>query len=155
MQSVVAGICGVVFGAGLAISGMTNPAKVLAFLDVTGRWDPTLAFVMGGALLVSTAGFALARRRERPWLSLSFGIPTRRDIDAPLVGGAALFGVGWGLVGLCPGPALASLSRGSAEIAIFVAAMIAGVVLHRWATRPGTLRRTGAPSTVELDVGGS
>jgi uncharacterized membrane protein YedE/YeeE len=155
MQSVVAALCGIVFGAGLAISGMTNPAKVLAFLDVTGRWDPTLAFVMGGALLVSTAGFALARRRARPWLSLRFSIPTRQDIDAELIGGAALFGVGWGLVGLCPGPALASLSRGSAEISIFVAAMIAGVVLHRLATRPGTLRRPGAPSTVELDVSGS
>jgi uncharacterized membrane protein YedE/YeeE len=136
MRSAVAGICGVVFGAGLAISGMTNPAKVLAFLDVLGRWDPTLAFVMGGALAVSAAGFQLARRRARPWLDGAFAIPTRRDLDAQLVGGAALFGVGWGLVGLCPGPALANLSRGSAEIHVFVASMVGGVLLHRLATRP-------------------
>ena len=131
MHSVVAGMCGIVFGAGLAISGMTNPAKVLAFLDVFGRWDPTLAFVMGGALGVTAIGFALARRRASPWLREAFALPTRSDIDARLIGGAALFGVGWGIVGLCPGPALANLSRGSGEIMIFVAAMIAGVVLHR------------------------
>jgi hypothetical protein len=136
MRSAVAGICGVVFGAGLAISGMTNPARVLAFLDVFGRWDPTLAFVMGGALAVSAAGFQLARRRARPWLDGAFAIPTRRDLDARLVGGAALFGVGWGLVGLCPGPALANLSRGTAEIHVFVASMLGGVLLHRLATRP-------------------
>ncbi len=133
MQRLVAGLCGIVFGAGLAVSGMTNPAKVLAFLDVFGRWDPTLAFVMGGALVVSATGFALARRRSRPWLAESFAIPTLRDIDPKLIGGAALFGVGWGLVGLCPGPALANLCRGSAEVLLFVGAMIAGVVLYRFA----------------------
>jgi len=133
MQRLVAGLCGLVFGAGLAIAGMTNPAKVLGFLDVFGRWDPTLAFVMGGALAVSALGFAVARRSPRPWLADAFAIPTLREIDARLVGGAALFGVGWGLVGLCPGPALASLSRGSGEVLVFAAAMIAGVVLHRLA----------------------
>lgn len=133
MQRLVAGLCGIVFGAGLAVSGMTNPAKVLAFLDVFGRWDPTLAFVMGGALVVSATGFALARRRSRPWLAEAFAIPTLRDIDPKLIGGAALFGVGWGLVGLCPGPALANLCRGSAEVLLFVGAMIAGVVLYRFA----------------------
>jgi len=133
MHAIVSGLCGVVFGAGLAVSGMTNPAKVLAFLDVFGRWDPTLAFVMGSALAVSALGFALARRSPRPWLAETFAIPTRRDIDPQLIGGAALFGVGWGLVGLCPGPALASLSRGSGEIVVFVAAMVAGVLLHRFA----------------------
>ena len=131
MQRLAAGACGVVFGAGLAVSGMTNPAKVLAFLDVFGRWDPTLAFVMGGALAVSALGFALARGRSRPWLADVFAIPTRRDIDSKLIGGAALFGVGWGLVGLCPGPALANLSRGSTEIFVFAGAMIAAVVVHR------------------------
>lgn len=135
MQTLLAGLCGIVFGVGLAVSGMTNPAKVLAFLDVFGRWDPTLAFVMAGAVAVSAAGYAVARRRDRAWLGGPFGIPTRRDLDARLLGGAALFGVGWGLVGLCPGPALASLGRGSGEVTLFVGAMLAGIALHRFATR--------------------
>jgi uncharacterized membrane protein YedE/YeeE len=142
MQTLLAGLCGIVFGVGLAVSGMTNPAKVLAFLDVFGRWDPTLAFVMAGAVAVSAAGYAVARRRERAWLGGAFGIPTRRDLDARLLGGAALFGVGWGLVGLCPGPALASLGRGSGEVTLFVGAMLAGIALHRFATRA----RAAAPS---------
>jgi hypothetical protein len=142
MQTLLAGLCGIVFGVGLAVSGMTNPAKVLAFLDVFGRWDPTLAFVMAGAVAVSAAGYAVARRRERAWLGGAFGIPTRRDLDARLLGGAALFGVGWGLVGLCPGPALASLGRGSGEVTLFVGAMLAGIALHRLATRA----RAAAPS---------
>ena len=146
MQALLAGLCGVVFGVGLAVSGMTNPAKVLAFLDAFGRWDPTLAFVMGGALAVSTLGFAAARRRARPWLAGSFAVPTRRDIDPRLVGGSVLFGVGWGLVGLCPGPALANLARGSTEVALFVGAMLAGVVLHRLVMRERrpTASRAGA-----------
>jgi uncharacterized membrane protein YedE/YeeE len=131
MQRLAAGMCGIVFGAGLALSGMTNPAKVLAFLDVFGRWDPTLAFVMGAALAVSALGYALVRGVSRPWFAEAFAIPTLRDFDARLIGGAALFGVGWGLVGLCPGPALANLSRGSGEVLLFTGAMIAGVVLHR------------------------
>jgi len=131
MQTLLAGLFGVVFGAGLAISGMTNPAKVIGFLDLTGAWDPTLAFVMGAALLVSTACYAVARRRELTWLGLRFAIPTRTDLDASLIGGAACFGVGWGLVGLCPGPALASLYRGSSEVTLFVASMIAGIGIHR------------------------
>jgi hypothetical protein len=135
MQAFVALLCGVVFGAGLAISGMTNPAKVLAFLDVAGAWDPTLLFVMGGALAVSSLGYALVRLRPKPWLAAGFAIPTRRDLDAQLVGGAVLFGVGWGLVGVCPGPALANLARGSADAGLFVAAMLAGIVAHRVATR--------------------
>jgi len=135
MKIVVALVCGTVFGAGLTVSGMTDPAKVLALLDFTGACDPTLAFVMGGALVVSAAGYAVAQRRDRAWLGDAFAIPTRRDLDASLLGGAALFGVGWGLVGLCPGPALASLARGSAEVALFVAAMGIGVIGHRIATR--------------------
>jgi hypothetical protein len=130
-RALFSGVAGVVFGAGLAVSGMTNPAKVQNFLDVFGRFDPTLAFVLGAALAVSAPAFALARRRERPWLGESFALPTRRDVDARLVGGAALFGVGWGLVGLCPGPALASLFRGASELVVFVAAMTAGVALYR------------------------
>jgi uncharacterized membrane protein YedE/YeeE len=147
MRGAVAGVWGVVFGVGLALGGMTNPAKVLGFLDVAGAWDPTLAFVMGGALAVSAAGFALARRRARPWLSATFALPTRKDIDTPLVAGAALFGVGWGLVGLCPGPALANLARGSVEIWIFVAAMAAGAFAQRLlARRPRAAAEDRAPS---------
>lgn len=131
MKTIVAGSCGLVFGAGLALSGMTNPAKVLAFLDVFGRWDPTLAFVMTGALALSASGYQLARRRERAWLGDAIAIPTRRDLDASLIGGAVLFGLGWGLVGLCPGPALANLFRGAPEVTIFVAALLAGIVGYR------------------------
>lgn len=138
MRTAFALVCGVLFGAGLAFSGMTNPAKVLAFLDVAGHWDPTLAFVMGGALAVSAAGYRLARGRERAWLGEAFSIPSRQDLDPSLIGGATLFGVGWGLVGLCPGPALANLARGSVEIALFVAAMMAGVVGCRLFTREDT-----------------
>nr|AMK59620.1 putative transporter component YeeE/YedE family [uncultured bacterium UPO76] len=135
---------GAIFGAGLALSGMTNPAKVLAFLDVFGAWDPTLAVVMASALAVSAAGYVLAQRRDRTWLGEALLIPTRRDIDGSLVGGAALFGVGWGLVGLCPGPALASLSRGSFEVGLFVAAMLAGVVGYRVVTRQPAPALSGA-----------
>jgi uncharacterized membrane protein YedE/YeeE len=135
MRSAVALVCGVVFGAGLAVSGMTDPAKVLGFLDVFGAWDPTLALVMAGALAVSAAGYAVAGRESHPLLAEAFSIPTRRDLDASLLGGAALFGVGWGLVGLCPGPALANLARGSAEVVLFVGAMAVGVIGYRLATR--------------------
>jgi len=156
MQTIVAGLCGLVFGAGLAISGMTNPGKVLAFLDVSGAWDPTLALVMAGALGTTAAGFALVRVRVRPWLAETFALPTRRDLDRDLLGGALLFGVGWGLVGLCPGPALANLSRPSGEILVFVGSMLAGVALHRllWTRRsaqnssrvhPGSLAEIPSP----------
>jgi uncharacterized membrane protein YedE/YeeE len=117
-----------IFGAGLLISGMVQPAKVLGFLDVLGRWDPTLAFVMAGALAVSTAGYALARRRSRPILASEHLWPTRTDIDRPLVVGALLFGIGWGLAGLCPGPALENLASLSPKVMVFVLAMIAGIL---------------------------
>lgn len=132
MRTLVAGLLGTLFGAGLAVSGMTNPAKVLNFLDVAGAWDPTLAFVMGGALAVSAAGYASSRGAPRAWLGDAFAIPTRRDLDVSLLGGAALFGLGWGLVGLCPGPALANLARGSTEIWVFVAALLAGAGAYRF-----------------------
>jgi uncharacterized membrane protein YedE/YeeE len=135
MRAVSALGFGFVFGAGLAVSGMTNPAKVLAFLDVFGAWDPTLAVVMGSALAVSATGYFVAGGRDRTWLGDALSIPTRRDIDTSLLGGATLFGVGWGLVGLCPGPALANLFRESAEIGTFVAAMVAGVAGYRLVTR--------------------
>ena len=131
MKTAIAAVCGIIFGIGLCISGMTNPAKVLAFLDVAGSWDPTLALVMGAALSVSTAGYALARGRERSWLGHAFDIPTRADLDPSLIGGAILFGLGWGLVGLCPGPALANLSRASGDAWMFAAAMVVGILGYR------------------------
>lgn len=121
-------ICGLVFGTGLLISGMTQTEKVLGFLDFFGAWDATLAFVMAGAVAVASVGFALARRRGAPLLAAQSLWPTRRDIDAPLVVGAALFGIGWGLVGLCPGPALVNLAGLSLPVIVFVAAMAAGML---------------------------
>ncbi|HUG46632.1 MAG TPA: YeeE/YedE family protein [Sphingomicrobium sp.] len=122
---------GLLFGAGLALSDMINPARVLAFLDVAGNWDPTLAFVMAGALLPSAAGYWLARRMKQPVLADEFSIPSNRGIDAPLLLGAALFGIGWGLVGFCPGPAVAALGFGLWQAWLFVAAMLAGMFGHR------------------------
>jgi uncharacterized protein len=130
MLIIAALISGFVFGWGLLISGMMQPAKVLAFLDIFGDWDPSLAVVMAAALVVSGAGFALAKRRERPLLGAQSLWPTRTDIDRPLVIGSALFGGGWGLVGLCPGPALENLATLSPRAIVFVIAMAAGMVLH-------------------------
>jgi len=130
-QLLAALLSGLVFGAGLALAGMTNPAKVLSFLDVAGAWDPTLALVMGSALGVNAVAFVLTQRRAKPLFADAFVLPTRTDLDARLLGGAALFGVGWALVGLCPGPALASLARGEGEVLAFVAAMCAGMLVAR------------------------
>ncbi|MFB2553471.1 DUF6691 family protein [Ensifer soli] len=129
-------LCGLFFGAGLVISDMVNPGRVLAFLDVTGAWDPSLAFVMGGALIPSSIAYAIRRRWRRPLLETQFHVPESRTIDGRLVGGAVLFGVGWGLVGLCPGPAIASLVTGRWEAAVFAAAMLAGMFAYRMATSP-------------------
>jgi uncharacterized membrane protein YedE/YeeE len=129
-------LCGLVFGFGLLISGMTQPAKVLGFLDVLGRWDPTLAFVMTGALVVSSAGYAIARRQSRPILSARHLWPAQCDIDRSLVVGSILFGIGWGLVGLCPGPALENLANLSPRVIAFVLAMLAGMIAQEfWRSR--------------------
>jgi uncharacterized membrane protein YedE/YeeE len=124
--------CGLIFGFGLAISGMTQPTKVLGFLDVlgigSGTWDPTLAFVMIGALAVAAPGYALARRREKPILAPANLWPTKADVDRPLIAGAVLFGIGWGLVGLCPGPAIANLATLSPRVVAFVVAMGIGML---------------------------
>jgi uncharacterized membrane protein YedE/YeeE len=122
-----AGAAGVMFGLGLAVSGMTRPAKVIGFLDVTGDWDPSLIGVMGGAVWIYAIVHLAVRRRRSPLLAESFALPTRRDIDARLVAGAAIFGVGWGLAGYCPGPALTSLVGGSSSALVFVLAMIAAM----------------------------
>ncbi|MGE0668037.1 MAG: DUF6691 family protein [Sphingomonadales bacterium] len=123
-------LCGLLFGVGLAVSGMVNPAKVLGFLDITGRWDPSLIFVMAGGVVVFAIGFRLATRRAGPLFAAKFEIPTRRDIDSKLVAGAALFGIGWGLAGFCPGPALTGLAFGMTEVYVFVAAMVAGSLAY-------------------------
>jgi uncharacterized membrane protein YedE/YeeE len=123
---------GVLFGLGLAVSGMVDPQKVIGFLDVAGHWDPTLAFVMGGALLVAIPTFRLIFRRSRPVLADDFDLPSKDSLDASLLGGAALFGVGWGLSGFCPGPSVTALASGLVPVFAFVAAMIAGMALYKW-----------------------
>lgn len=128
---------GLIFGLGLSLSGMLDPTRVRGFLDVTGAWDPTLAFVLGGAVGVAGAGYALARRLPHPAFDTDFELPTKRRIDRPLVAGAALFGIGWGLSGFCPGPAVAALSTGALPVAVFVAAMLVGMAAqHRFARYP-------------------
>jgi uncharacterized protein len=135
MQMLAALVCGLIFGWGLLISGMVEPTKVIGFLDIFGAWDPSLAVVMAAALAVSGLGFRLAVARQRPVLAAQSFWPTRTDVDAPLVIGAILFGVGWGLVGLCPGPALENLATLSPRVIAFVVAMACGMGLHRlWQT---------------------
>jgi hypothetical protein len=129
-------VAGLLFGLGLTVSGMVNPARVLGFLDVAGAWNPTLAFVLLGAVVVAGAGFALARRRGRPLLEPTFHAPIRTGIDGRLVGGALIFGVGWGIVGYCPGPALAALALGRWETVLFVLAMLAGMALFEIVEAP-------------------
>jgi uncharacterized protein len=146
--------CGFTFGCGLLISGMMQPAKVLAFLDIfgapTGRWDPSLAVVMAAALAVSSLGYVLAKRRQQPILATQMSWPSKTEIDRPLVTGSALFGGGWGLVGLCPGPALENLATLSPRVVVFVLAMAAGMVLHDvWQQRQPTIRREAAPATAD------
>jgi uncharacterized protein len=129
-------IVGLLFGAGLALGDMINPARVLAFLDVAGDWDPTLAFVMGGALLPSALGYAIVRNMRRPVMAEEFCIPQNRALDRKLLAGATLFGAGWGLVGLCPGPAFAGLAFGLWQVWLFTGAMLAGMLIHRIAAAP-------------------
>lgn len=122
---------GTIFGAGLTIGGMTDPARVRGFLDLFGAWDPTLAFVMGGAVLVMALAWFIQRRMPRPAFADGFSLPDRSDLTARLVGGSALFGIGWGIAGLCPGPGFAALAIAPASAAIFVIAMLAGMLAVR------------------------
>ena len=126
MKVLVALVAGLLFGIGLVLAGMTRPDVVLGFLDVTGRWNPQLVFVMGAAVLTTALGYRWILGRSRPLLETRFQLPTARTIDARLLGGAALFGMGWGLAGYCPGPALASLASGTPAIVLFVACMALG-----------------------------
>jgi len=135
MKQLSAFTAGLVFGIGLLLSGMTDPGKVLGFLDFTGAWDPSLALVMGGAVLVGLFAFAAARRRTVTLLGDALRLPTARDIDARLVVGSLVFGVGWGLVGFCPGPAIVSMGSGQLKAALFVAAMLVGMLIYIVAER--------------------
>jgi len=128
MKIGLAGLFGVIFGCGILLSGMGNPAKVLNFFDFAGRWDPSLAFVMGGALLVTMIGYRLVLPRGAPLLEASFALPTNTKLDAPLLGGSALFGVGWGITGFCPGGVVPMIASGHAGPVIFVGGLIAGII---------------------------
>ena len=143
---------GVLFALGLGLSGMTDPARVLGFLDVTGAWDPRLAGVMGGAVLFGLGSFAWVLRRPRPLLDPKFHLPKQRTVDARLVVGAVLFGAGWALAGYCPGPAVVSLATGAPEVWVFVAAMLAGIgAVRLWeqrATKEATARDSLPPLAV-------
>jgi uncharacterized protein len=127
-------VTGTLFGAGLALSDMINPARVLAFLDLTGDWDPSLAFVMGGAIIPMVIAYAISRRMRTPLFDKSFFIPENRVLESRLLIGAALFGIGWGLVGFCPGPAISGLVMGAWQPWLFVSAMLGGMWLHRVVT---------------------
>lgn len=134
MQRIVlAGLVGLVFGTGIALSGMANPAKVLNFFDIAGTWDPSLALVMGGALLVTAIGYRFVLKRDKPVCEARFHLPTNRRLDVPLVAGSATFGIGWGIAGFCPGGAIPALGLGESSAWIFTGAMLAGLAAARFA----------------------
>ncbi|MDG1169268.1 MAG: YeeE/YedE family protein [Sulfitobacter sp.] len=128
MRLILSYIIGLIFGIGISISGMANPAKVLNFFDIAGSWDPSLAFVMGGALIVTFIGYRVVLKRPAPMMDSGFHLPTRKDLDLRLIGGSALFGVGWGIAGFCPGGALPALGTGRSEVLIFVGALVVGIL---------------------------
>ena len=132
MKLFFAYLSGLVFGVGISISGMANPAKVLNFFDIAGTWDPSLAFVMGGALIVTFIGYRFVLKRPAPFMASGFQLPTRRDLDLPLLGGSAVFGIGWGIAGFCPGGALPALGTGRTEVLIFVAALLGGIIAAKF-----------------------
>lgn len=142
MRLIVIYLIGLTFGIGISMSGMANPAKVLNFFDVFGTWDPSLAFVMGGALLVTFVGYRLVLNRPSPFAEARFDLPTSNDIDVKLIGGSSLFGIGWGLAGFCPGGALPALGTGRWEVAAFVAAVLVGMVIARWLQTRGLRPQT-------------
>ena len=146
MYSFTALLAGLVFGLGLIVSGMANPAKVIGFLDLAGRWDPSLALVMGGAIAVGVVAFALARDRSRSLLGAEMRLPTSNRIDRRLVGGAVLFGVGWGVAGFCPGPALVAVGMGAPKALVFVGAMLAGMAIFAIFEKRATHAKLAATS---------
>lgn len=125
-------VVGLVFGLGLIVSGMTDPAKVLGFLDLAGAWDPSLALVMAGAIVVGVLGFFVARRRTLSWLGAEMRLRTRTEVDRRLLGGGLLFGIGWGIAGFCPGPAVVAVGMGQGKAVVFTLAMLAGMGLFEW-----------------------
>ena len=131
IRPIVTLVAGTVFGAGLTVGGMTDPARVRGFLDLFGDWDPTLAFVMGGALVVMALAWRIVPGMARPLFDEGFHVPSAKDLDPKLLGGAALFGIGWGVAGLCPGPGFAALAIEPISAAIFVVALLAGMAVHR------------------------
>lgn len=135
-KTLVALVAGLIFGVGLTVSQMIDPAKVIAFLDIAGNWDPSLAFVMGGGVVAWAMAYLATRRMGKPVLAEKFSIPTRQDLDPRLIGGSAMFGVGWGLAGYCPGPAVSSLAMGRWESMVFLAAMLAGMFVFRLIPNP-------------------
>jgi uncharacterized membrane protein YedE/YeeE len=143
MAFLISLLLGLVFGIGLILAGMANPAKVLAFLDIAGKWDPSLALVMGGAIAVAAPAYALARRRDVAWLGAPIFLEPKAAIDAPLIAGSIVFGLGWGLSGFCPGPALVGLGAGFLPAVVFVIAMVFGMEACEWLREEG-LRRYGA-----------
>ncbi len=132
MKLVVTYLIGLVFGVGISISGMANPAKVLNFFDIAGSWDPSLIFVMGGAVVVTFIGYRLVFGRPAPVMDTKFHLPTNRAIDIRLIGGSAVFGIGWGIAGFCPGGAIPALGTGRWEVFLFTGALLAGVLLARF-----------------------
>lgn len=141
MKLVFALFIGLIFGIGIALSGMMNPAKVLNFFDIAGTWDPSLAFVMGGALIITFVGYRLVWRRDAPLFGERFQVPTSTKIDGSLIGGSALFGIGWGIAGFCPGAALPALGTGRWEVVLFIVAVVGGFVLRRLLSK---INRAGA-----------
>lgn len=135
MNLVLSFVVGLVFGVGLIVSGMSDPAKVLGFLDLAGAWDPSLIVVMISAVAVSALAYRWSRRQQRSWIGAPISVPTGRQIDRRLLVGSALFGIGWGLAGICPGPALVLLGRGASQALVFVAAMLIGMGLFEWLDR--------------------
>ena len=151
MPAFVSFLSGLLFGIGLIVSGMANPAKVLGFLDLSGRWDPSLALVMAGAVAVGVGAFFAAGRRTRSLLGMQMQLPAARRIDARLVGGSLVFGVGWGIAGFCPGPGLVALGMGNAKAAAFAVAMLVGMLGFEWIER----RRQTARPRYRGEPGGS
>ncbi|MEL6124814.1 MAG: DUF6691 family protein [Pseudomonadota bacterium] len=141
MKLILAYGIGLIFGLGIAISGMANPAKVINFFDIAGSWDPSLAFVMGAALVVTFAGYRMVFGSGAPLFDGTFHLPTKSSIDRRLVGGSALFGVGWGIAGFCPGGALPALGTLNTDVMVFMTALVVGVWLARWLDRARTVRR--------------
>jgi len=153
-ENIVALISGVLFGLGLALSQMIDPARVLGFLDVTGVWDPTLLFVLGGAVGVTVLAFRFVLRRPRPVFAPVFSLPAKKDIDRPLVLGSALFGIGWGIAGYCPGPGITALVLGAWNPVLFVLALAAGSFLYNWLSQRADQKTNVSTSTSSMSPAG-